>query len=71
MARVSGRAALAEIERHLTRVARRHPAARRAFLAKYFSTAYPVHGLTVPEQRRLCRAGFSFSDLKAREQFAI
>jgi len=61
---------LREVEAAITPLARRHDEARRTFLGGYFSTRLVVRGLTVPEQRRLSRRGFSFSSRAAAAQFA-
>ena len=62
---------LDEIEAHLAEAAQGIPRAQAEERRFYMKAPMPVLGLAVPAQRRIARAGFSFSNLPAAEQLPI
>ncbi len=64
-------AALREIEAALAPLAAAQDAGRVAFLRNYIGTRLDVLAIPVPAQRKLAKAGFSFSHLEPAAQIAI
>ncbi len=62
---------LAEVERVLKAAAKGIPKAKAKERAFFMKTKMPLLGLTVPEQRKLAKRGYSFSDLPAEDLAAI
>lgn len=62
---------LDEVESRIKAAAPRQTVEQAAFLQNYHGTSLPVLGIKVPEQRRLFRRGYSFSDLPVGQQIAV
>ncbi|HBM88841.1 MAG: DNA alkylation repair protein [Parvibaculaceae bacterium] len=62
---------LTEVERVLKAAAKGIPKAKAKERAFFMKTKMPLLGLTVPEQRKLAKRGYSFSDLSAQELAAV
>ncbi len=58
---------LTEVERVLKSAAKGIPKAKAKERAFFMKTKMPLLGLTVPEQRKLAKRGYSFSDLSTHE----
>ena len=64
-------ACLKEVDKELKLAARGIPKSKARERQKFMKAAMPMHGLTVPVQRKVLKRGYSFSDLGPTEQFPI
>ncbi len=62
---------LSEVERAIKAAAKDVPKAKAKERAFFMKAQMPMLGLTVPEQRKLAKRGYSFSDLPAQELAAV